>query len=173
AWLPARFTTTPVTWPVAVGPAPWPVARAAASDALPPPLPPPDELAFPPPCELLDPPPGVLAFPFLTTQFSGAPSLSQGEGMGASLRRMFFPLMNVGLWHPARLDRGGVATWPGMWWTCNNPPFTRLIGSGEEPSRGICRWPPPSMEVVKGLRDLPFAELKLVGIGWPLRGTTK
>src|SRR5579875_1739128 len=109
----ARLTTVPVTGPVLPVPSepvelpPGPVAPVAP---LPLPLPP-------------EPP--ETGLPFLTTQFSGSPSLSHGQGCGAFTRIVSWPLLlNVGL---------GQSSWmlipeacPGIWLACSSPPSTSL-----------------------------------------------
>jgi len=106
-WLAAKLITCPVTCP--------PVAPVAVVVPVPVPVPvllPPDEVAdepafLPLPDEL--PEPGVVALPFFTTQFSGSPILSHGDGCGAFLRRVRTPLVNVGLAQPASVRRFGPA----------------------------------------------------------------
>src|SRR5262249_15950358 len=60
------------------------------------------------------PAPGVVAFPLTTTQFSGAPSLSHGEGCGASSSSVSLPLVKVGLLQPASVVRFGPGMAPGI-----------------------------------------------------------
>src|SRR6266851_2871491 len=76
-------------------------------------------------------PPGVVALPLTTTQLSGAPTLSQGDGRGAFSSRVSLPLVNVGFLQPASVVRFGPGTAPGILEFCSSPPWTRFNGSGE------------------------------------------
>ena len=123
-WSPARFTTTPVTGPVAPVvvpvPVPVPVVPAAALAEL---------LAFG--FAELELEPVATALPFFTTQFSGAPSFWHGDGSGAVASRMFFPFCMVGLLQLLSWLTLGTCTWPGILAFWISPPWTRFSGSGE------------------------------------------
>src|SRR5262249_31316653 len=167
-WSPARFTTTPVTGPVAPVAVPVPmfvpaVLVAAEPDEEEPFLPDPPPLALEP---------VATAFPFFTTQCSGAPRFWQGDGNGAVASRMLWPFCMVGLWQ-LRSWGNLRLTLPGIlaFWT--SPPWTRFLGSGEYPSCCICCWPPQSMKLTNVLSVLPFAVVKLVGRVVPDRGTIR
>src|SRR4029077_18288031 len=124
-WSPARFTTTPVTGPVAlvVVPVPVPPDVVVPAPALA------ELLAFgPPELELA---PVATALPFFTTQFSGAPSFWHGDGSGAVASRMFLPFCMVGLLQLLSWLTDGTCTCPGILAFWISPPFTRLNGSGE------------------------------------------
>src|SRR5215831_13782323 len=105
-WLAAKLITCPVTCPP-VAPVRPDVPVVPVVPVVPPAAVLADALAFlflPEP-----PPPGTVALPFLTTQFSGSPTLSHGDGCGAFLRRVRTPLVNVGLAQPASVLRFGPA----------------------------------------------------------------
>ena len=125
-WSPARFTTTPVTGPVAlvVVPVPVPVlVPVVPAPAL-------AELLACGPAEL-PLPPAATALPPFTTQFSGAPSYWHGDGNGAVASRMLRPWSMVGLLHFCSAAIVGIATCPGILPSCTRPPATRFSGSGE------------------------------------------
>ncbi len=105
-----------------------------------PPTPVTGELEVPGEAEL-DPPPGVVALPLTTTQLSGSPTLSQGDGCGAFSSRVSLPWVNVGLLQPASVVRLGPGMAPGILELCSRPPWTRFSGSGEYPSAATSRWP--------------------------------
>src|SRR5262249_62340730 len=98
-WSPARFTTPPVTGPVAPVAVPVPVPAPVPVPVVPPPEPDEEFPLLPDP----PPPPAALepvatAFPFFTTQCSGAPCFWHGPGNGAVASRMLRPFCMVGLW---------------------------------------------------------------------------
>ena len=88
-----------------------------------------------------EPAPGVVALPLTTTQFSGSPTLSHGDGCGAVSSRVSLPLVNVGLLQPASVVGFGPGIAAGILELCRSPPWTRLSGSGEYPSAATSRWP--------------------------------
>src|SRR5690349_10660803 len=49
--------------------------------------------------------PGLVALPLTTTQLSGSPFLSHGDGCGASSSSVSLPLVKVGLSQPASVVR--------------------------------------------------------------------
>src|SRR6266851_1320720 len=108
-------------------------------------------------------PPGVVALPLTTTQLSGSPTLSQGDGCGAFSSRVSLPLVKVGLLQPASVLRLGPEMAPGILELCRRPPLTRLSGSGEYPSADTSRWPAQRKKSTNVLSDLPFALEKFVG----------
>ncbi len=75
--------------------------------------------------------PELVALPFFTTQLSGAPSLSHGDGCGAFSSKVSLPLVNVGLLQPARVLRFGPPIAPAIFELCSSPPLTRFNGNGE------------------------------------------
>src|SRR5579862_1874475 len=74
-------------------------------------------------------------------QLSGDPSFWHLDGYLASFSTVSWPLVNVGLLHPAMVRKFGVVPWPGMRSTCRRPPLTRFSGSGEYPSGAVSRCP--------------------------------
>src|SRR5216683_498329 len=137
--VPAMGTTWPATFEALMGPLPEPGTTCPVTGLMVPARLPALGVGFAPGPAVapgLVPPPGpdpdvVAGRPLTTVQLSGWPTLSQGDGCGAVLSRMFWPLMKVGFSQPPRVARFGVATWPGILSTWSRPPFTRLIGNGE------------------------------------------